>query len=247
MLLQMFAAVVVGGTTLGGGRGGPLGTVFGAYILMMVVNILLVLNVSAYYSTVAEGYDPDPRRARRLASAGIRRSPATSGMSSCGSGARAQGPLPTQRRPRRPTSALARARRSERRAPSERDSGVFVAQRRNAALRRCPPTSASPSSLSSTAVRPRPRADKLVLFQLADRALLVPGGARARAGNGDPYRRPRPLRSLDHRPERHPARGHGQGIGRRAGLCACRSRCSSGSSLVSSTAPGSSCSAFRRS
>ena len=55
MLLQMFAAVVVGGTKLGGGRGGPLGTVFGAYVLMMVVNILLVLNVSAYYSTVAEG------------------------------------------------------------------------------------------------------------------------------------------------------------------------------------------------
>jgi ribose transport system permease protein len=55
MLLQMFAAVVVGGTKLGGGRGGPLGTVFGAFILMMVVNILLVLNVSAYYSTVAEG------------------------------------------------------------------------------------------------------------------------------------------------------------------------------------------------
>jgi ribose transport system permease protein len=54
MLLQMFAAVVVGGTKLGGGRGGPLGTVFGAYILM-VVNILLVLNVSAYYSTIAEG------------------------------------------------------------------------------------------------------------------------------------------------------------------------------------------------
>jgi hypothetical protein len=40
---------------LGGGRGGSLGTVFGAYILMMVVNILLVLNVSAYYSTIAEG------------------------------------------------------------------------------------------------------------------------------------------------------------------------------------------------
>ena len=55
MLLQMFAAVVVGGTMLGGGRGGPLGTIFGAYILMMVVNILLELNVSAYYSTVAEG------------------------------------------------------------------------------------------------------------------------------------------------------------------------------------------------
>src|SRR5690606_7799552 len=55
LLLSMFAAVVVGGTRLGGGRGGPVGTVFGAYILMMVVNILLVLNVSAYYSTIAEG------------------------------------------------------------------------------------------------------------------------------------------------------------------------------------------------
>ncbi|MEJ8573510.1 ABC transporter permease [Microbaculum marinum] len=55
MLLQVFAAVVVGGTLLGGGRGGPVGSIFGAYILMMVVNILLVLNISAYYSTVAEG------------------------------------------------------------------------------------------------------------------------------------------------------------------------------------------------
>ena len=55
MLLQIFAAVVVGGTRLGGGRGGLAGSVFGAYILMIVVNILLVLNVSAYYSTVAEG------------------------------------------------------------------------------------------------------------------------------------------------------------------------------------------------
>jgi ribose transport system permease protein len=55
MLLQMFAAVVVGGTVLGGGRGGPLGTLFGAYVLMIVVNILLVLNVSAFYSTLTEG------------------------------------------------------------------------------------------------------------------------------------------------------------------------------------------------
>jgi ribose transport system permease protein len=55
LLLSLFAAVVVGGTRLGGGQGGPVGTVFGAYILMIVVNILLVLNVSAYYSTIAEG------------------------------------------------------------------------------------------------------------------------------------------------------------------------------------------------
>ena len=56
LLLPIFAAVVVGGTRLGGGRGGPIGSIFGAYILMIVVNILLVLNVSAYYSTIAEAW-----------------------------------------------------------------------------------------------------------------------------------------------------------------------------------------------
>jgi len=55
MLLQVFGAVVVGGTRLGGGRGGCVGSMVGAYILMIVVNILLVLNVSAYYSTITEG------------------------------------------------------------------------------------------------------------------------------------------------------------------------------------------------
>eukprot|EP01037_Dinobryon_pediforme_P024081 gene24081-25742_t len=55
LLLSMFAAVVIGGTRLGGGSGGPLGTIFGAFVLMIVVNILLALNVSAYYSTIAEG------------------------------------------------------------------------------------------------------------------------------------------------------------------------------------------------
>ena len=54
LLLSIFAAVVVGGTRLGGGRGGPIGSIVGAYILMIVVNILLVLNVSAY-SSIAEG------------------------------------------------------------------------------------------------------------------------------------------------------------------------------------------------
>ncbi|WP_191058874.1 ABC transporter permease [Geminicoccus harenae] len=55
MLLQVFTAVVLGGTMLGGGRGGAVGSLIGAYILMIVVNILLVLNVSAYYSSVVEG------------------------------------------------------------------------------------------------------------------------------------------------------------------------------------------------
>ncbi len=54
MLLQIFAAVVVGGTLLGGGRGGLTGSVVGAFVLVLTVNILLILNVSAYYSTIAE-------------------------------------------------------------------------------------------------------------------------------------------------------------------------------------------------
>ncbi|OOY32623.1 ABC transporter permease [Thioclava sp. F36-6] len=54
LLLPTFAAVVIGGTRLGGGKGGVLGTILGAYILMIVVNLLLSLNVSAYYSTIAE-------------------------------------------------------------------------------------------------------------------------------------------------------------------------------------------------
>jgi ribose transport system permease protein len=55
MLLEVFAAVVLGGTVFGGGRGGCVGSILGAYTLTMVVNILLVLNVSAYYSSIAEG------------------------------------------------------------------------------------------------------------------------------------------------------------------------------------------------
>jgi ribose transport system permease protein len=55
MLLQVFAAVVLGGTLLGGGRGGCLGSVFAAFTLTMIVNTLLILSVSAYYSTLVEG------------------------------------------------------------------------------------------------------------------------------------------------------------------------------------------------
>lgn len=55
MLLQVFGAVVVGGTRLGGGRGSVIGSIIGAYILVIVVNLLLVFNISAYYSTIVEG------------------------------------------------------------------------------------------------------------------------------------------------------------------------------------------------
>lgn len=55
MLLQIFAAVVLGGTILGGGRGGAVGSVIGAYLLMIFVNILLIADVPAYFSTMVEG------------------------------------------------------------------------------------------------------------------------------------------------------------------------------------------------
>ena len=55
MLLPIFVAVVLGGTHLGGGRGGCLGTLFGSLTLMLIVNLLLVMNVSAFFSTAAEG------------------------------------------------------------------------------------------------------------------------------------------------------------------------------------------------
>lgn len=55
MLLPVFVAVVLGGTPLGGGRGGCLGTVIGAFSVTLIANMLLVLNVSTYYSTIVEG------------------------------------------------------------------------------------------------------------------------------------------------------------------------------------------------
>ncbi|MFM0309623.1 ABC transporter permease [Paraburkholderia sp. RL17-383-BIF-A] len=55
MLLPIFVAVVLGGTPLGGGRGGCFGTVVGAFSVTLIANMLLVLNVSTYYSTIVEG------------------------------------------------------------------------------------------------------------------------------------------------------------------------------------------------
>ena len=55
MLLQIFAAVVLGGTLIGGGRGGAVGTIFGALTLTVIVNIFLVLGVRTYYTPIVEG------------------------------------------------------------------------------------------------------------------------------------------------------------------------------------------------
>lgn len=54
MLLQIFAAVILGGTVLSGGRGGCVGTILGACTILMIVNLLLIVEVPLYYITIAE-------------------------------------------------------------------------------------------------------------------------------------------------------------------------------------------------
>jgi ribose/xylose/arabinose/galactoside ABC-type transport system permease subunit len=53
--LDAIAAVVIGGTTFHGGRGGIIGTIFGVLILGMIANILNLLNVSSYTQMVVKG------------------------------------------------------------------------------------------------------------------------------------------------------------------------------------------------
>ena len=54
-LLKVFTAVVLGGTLIGGGRGGAVGTVFGALTLTIVVNIFLLSGVRTYFVPIVEG------------------------------------------------------------------------------------------------------------------------------------------------------------------------------------------------
>ena len=54
-LLKVFTAVVLGGTLIGGGRVGAVGTVFGALTLTIVVDIFLVMGVRTYYVPIVEG------------------------------------------------------------------------------------------------------------------------------------------------------------------------------------------------
>jgi ribose transport system permease protein len=55
LLLSIFAAVVIGGTRLGGGRGGCLGTALAAFILMQIGSLMLVLNVSTNVAPLFQG------------------------------------------------------------------------------------------------------------------------------------------------------------------------------------------------
>ena len=53
--LNSIAAVVLGGTSLAGGRGGALGTIGGVLVLTVLVDLLFFFNVSAYYQYVFSG------------------------------------------------------------------------------------------------------------------------------------------------------------------------------------------------
>jgi ribose/xylose/arabinose/galactoside ABC-type transport system permease subunit len=53
--LTAIAAVVVGGTSLSGGRGTVIGTVLGALIIGVLDNGLVLLDVSAFYQMVVKG------------------------------------------------------------------------------------------------------------------------------------------------------------------------------------------------
>lgn len=53
--LDAIAAVVIGGTSLGGGRGTLIGTLFGALIIGTINNGLDLLGVSSYYQQVVKG------------------------------------------------------------------------------------------------------------------------------------------------------------------------------------------------
>ena len=54
--LDAIAAVVMGGTTFHGGRGGIIGTIFGVLILGIISNILNLMNVSSYTQLVVKGF-----------------------------------------------------------------------------------------------------------------------------------------------------------------------------------------------
>jgi ribose transport system permease protein len=53
--LDAIAAVVIGGTSLSGGRGSIIGTLVGALIISVLNNALNILDVSSYYQMVVKG------------------------------------------------------------------------------------------------------------------------------------------------------------------------------------------------
>jgi len=52
MELQAIGAVVIGGSSINGGKGGVLGTLFGVILLSMISNAINMLRISAYYQDI---------------------------------------------------------------------------------------------------------------------------------------------------------------------------------------------------
>jgi ribose/xylose/arabinose/galactoside ABC-type transport system permease subunit len=53
--LQSITAVILGGTSLFGGRGGVLGTLGGVLLLSLTANLLVVLNVNQWIQGLIQG------------------------------------------------------------------------------------------------------------------------------------------------------------------------------------------------
>jgi ribose transport system permease protein len=53
--LDAIAAVIIGGTSLAGGKGGIVGTLIGALIMGVLDNILNLTNVSPFYQSIVKG------------------------------------------------------------------------------------------------------------------------------------------------------------------------------------------------
>jgi ribose transport system permease protein len=54
-LMLVFAAVAIGGTTFGGGKGSVIGSIVGAGILTVLQKMLFVLGVSTFYTNIYQG------------------------------------------------------------------------------------------------------------------------------------------------------------------------------------------------
>lgn len=54
-ILNSVAAVVIGGTSLFGGRGGLGGTIAGAFILTLIASVIFILNISSFWTPVVTG------------------------------------------------------------------------------------------------------------------------------------------------------------------------------------------------
>lgn len=53
--MDAISAVVIGGTSMGGGKSNVLGTIFGAFIIGMITNLLNLMSVNSFYQYIAKG------------------------------------------------------------------------------------------------------------------------------------------------------------------------------------------------